>query len=274
MKELSIEQKAKAYDEAIKKAKSKIKDDKDHVLYEDDIIELFPELAESEDEKFRKEIVSFLNGTRFTEPSTEERVKWIAWLERQGEQKPILDVEIPFGAKDSELEEVSYYIPKGYHAEIEDNKVVIKKGEQKPAWSEEDEENSKNILYILNQLKGNAIYNEDKIAENCIDWLKALKERVQPKKQEWNYNDEIIIGTIIQEIEKIPSEKFIDNAKYRCLDWLRYRTKSLRPQSHWKPSEEQMVALKCAITTADEKWVCMNTKDLKSLYEDLKKLKG
>ena len=55
--------------------------------------------------------------------------------------------------------------------------------------------------------------------------------------KEWNYNDEIIIETIIQEIEKIPSEKFIDNAKYRCLDWLRYRTKSLRPQNRWKPSD-------------------------------------
>ena len=52
--------------------------------------------------------------------------------------------------------------------------------EQKPAaWSEGDEENSKNILYILNQLKGNAIYNKDKIAEKCIDWLKSLKDRIQ-----------------------------------------------------------------------------------------------
>ena len=32
MKELSIEEKAKRYDEAIERAKSKIKNDKDHVL--------------------------------------------------------------------------------------------------------------------------------------------------------------------------------------------------------------------------------------------------
>ena len=50
MKGLSIEEKAKAYDKAIERAKSKIKNDKDHVLYEDDIIEIFPELKESEDE--------------------------------------------------------------------------------------------------------------------------------------------------------------------------------------------------------------------------------
>ena len=51
MKELSIEGKATRYDQAIKLAKSKIKNDKNRVLYEDDIIEIFPELKESEDEK-------------------------------------------------------------------------------------------------------------------------------------------------------------------------------------------------------------------------------
>ncbi len=51
LKELSTEEKARAYDEALKRAKSKIKNDKDHVLYEDDVIEIFPELKESEDER-------------------------------------------------------------------------------------------------------------------------------------------------------------------------------------------------------------------------------
>ena len=37
-------------------------------------------------------------------------------------------IEIPFGAKDSELQEVTYHIPYGYHAEINGNVVVIKKG--------------------------------------------------------------------------------------------------------------------------------------------------
>ena len=41
MKELTIEEKAKRYDEAIEKAKSKVKNDKDHVLYEDDILDIF-----------------------------------------------------------------------------------------------------------------------------------------------------------------------------------------------------------------------------------------
>ena len=39
---MTQEEKAKRYDEIIEKAKSKIKNDKDHVLYEDDIIEMIP----------------------------------------------------------------------------------------------------------------------------------------------------------------------------------------------------------------------------------------
>lgn len=91
----------------------------------------------------------------------------IAWLEKQGEKKvPSVDfkakdcyvsevdgnihnmtydaadkvepknmedeTEIPFDANDSELTEVTYDIPKGFHAEIDDDKVVIKIGEKKP----------------------------------------------------------------------------------------------------------------------------------------------
>lgn len=51
-------------------------------------------------------------------------------IEKQGESTRI-NIEIPFGANDSELQEVSYYIPEGFHAEIKDDRVVIKKVERK-----------------------------------------------------------------------------------------------------------------------------------------------
>ena len=91
------------------------------------------------------------------------------------------EIEIPFGAKDSELHEVTYYIPKGFHAEIDDDKVVIKKGE-KSAWSEED-------AYLLNEtIQHLKLLIEIDKAKHCacdvqyyqrdIDWLKSLKDRV------------------------------------------------------------------------------------------------
>lgn len=44
--------------------------------------------------------------------------------------KPLVDIEIPFGARDSELLEESITIPKGCYATIEGNRVVIRKGEE------------------------------------------------------------------------------------------------------------------------------------------------
>ena len=106
------------------------------------------------------------------------------YIEKQGEQKPILDVEIPFGAKDSELQEASYNILNGYHAEIEDNKVVIKKGEQKPAWTEEDD-------YNLQCCIAKVQYDIDngRIGRNreLLTWLKSLKDRYT-----WKPSDEQI----------------------------------------------------------------------------------
>jgi hypothetical protein len=91
MKELTIEQKAKAYDEAIKIAMSKIKNNKDHILYEEDIIDIFPELKESEDERIRKFISNELVCLRATYGKSsdryEELTNAVAWLEKQGEQK-------------------------------------------------------------------------------------------------------------------------------------------------------------------------------------------
>lgn len=52
----------------------------------------FPELKESEDEKIRKEILLFCQGRANNYPNAPmygNIRKWIAWLEKQGEQKPI-----------------------------------------------------------------------------------------------------------------------------------------------------------------------------------------
>ena len=88
MKELSIEQKAKAYDEAIERAKSKIKNDKDHVLYEDDIIELFPALKESEDERIRKSLAAYFSKIKQSDMWDDEFSfgDILAWFEKQGKK--------------------------------------------------------------------------------------------------------------------------------------------------------------------------------------------
>lgn len=84
MKELSIEQKAKAYDEALKVLH---KYDGANIMFTQDLKEeMFPELKESEDERIRKRIYDYINVTLDDNESTEKE-KWLAWLEKQGEQK-------------------------------------------------------------------------------------------------------------------------------------------------------------------------------------------
>ena len=95
------------------------------------------------------------------------------------------EIEIPFGAKDSELQEATYYIPKGFHAEEDDDKVVIKKGEKSAAWSDKDENFMYDTLSNLTELKdryGEVYGNVGK----CIDWLKSLKDRItwKPNKEQ------------------------------------------------------------------------------------------
>ena len=97
-------------------------------------LRLFPELKESEDERIRKQIISFLKEFEHDHYRSLDFSSWIAWLEKQGNADKVKQqqvIEIPFGAKDSELQEATYYIPDGYHAEINGNEVIIKKVEQK-----------------------------------------------------------------------------------------------------------------------------------------------
>ena len=84
------------------------------------------------------------------------------------------EIEIPFGAKDSELQEVTYYIPKGFHAEIDDDKVVIKKGEKSTAWSEEDECLLEDCLEVLHSSEKYGIGHK----VNIINWIYSIKQRL------------------------------------------------------------------------------------------------
>ena len=84
MKELSIEEKAKAYDEAIKVA-NKYKDT--HIMFPSIKDEMFPELKESEDEKIRLKLIEAVKGDMVV-GGTKDKQLALAWLEKQGEQKP------------------------------------------------------------------------------------------------------------------------------------------------------------------------------------------
>lgn len=98
MKELSIEEKAQRYDEAIEKAKEMIKamTNIGGVAKVDDIQYLFPELKEPDDEEIRKYIISFIELNSGVNLPPDDAKEMLAWLEKQGEQKSVGKVEPKF----------------------------------------------------------------------------------------------------------------------------------------------------------------------------------
>lgn len=94
MKELSTEQKAKAYDEALERMKSWVKGEYPECFTEAQKAAefIFPELKESEDERIRKDIIRVLKG-EISFVSEKENEKFIAWLEKQGTSYTKRDVD-------------------------------------------------------------------------------------------------------------------------------------------------------------------------------------
>ena len=145
MKELTIKEKAKAYDKALEKAKiwqEHLYDvnDKD---YADELNYIFPELSESEDEKIRKDILCYFEHYAHDIKGADLQ-KWIAWLEKQGNKDS--QVKIPTftfddilalqccmeTAKKVQNDKDLYEKLNNLHGRIYDAYYLEKQGEQNP----------------------------------------------------------------------------------------------------------------------------------------------
>ena len=114
-----------------------------------------PELKESEDEKWiPKEIIKYLKE------KGDFRSCWIAWLEKQCEQK----IKTP---------EESLGIDSYTYNKIVDECIY---GEQKPTWSEEDEEIYRKCICAM-RASACGFPEEEKFVEQVDNWFKSLKER-------------------------------------------------------------------------------------------------
>ena len=140
--------------------------------------------------------------------------------------------------------------------------------EQKPTWSEEDDKILNEFIESLRYSNGNG-YNKQ------IDWLKSLKDRIQPQlKQEWSKEDGEMVETLNEYVKnldilfseiKIGDKDILSNEfREKVQHWL----KSFKERYTWKPSDEQMKFL--------WKYAEQNNYDgriLGTLYNDLKKLR-
>ena len=130
MNELSIEEKAKAYDKIVDRAKKELNAcGSQNCDAARQIFRLFPELAESDDERIRKDIIQHfakgIEGSSFDEVREKYKI-WIAWLEKQGEHANFRN-KIQIGDKVTRNED-------GILVNLSQlNRVAKKQGEQKGA---------------------------------------------------------------------------------------------------------------------------------------------
>ena len=75
------------YEQALERAK-KIHNQTEFDYEKGMMEEIFPELKESEDEKIRKWLIDWAKAVNWSEQFTVTKEQVLAWLEKQGEQKP------------------------------------------------------------------------------------------------------------------------------------------------------------------------------------------
>ena len=118
MKELSIEEKAKAYDEALKNAREIIRNKDASSVWKDWLCNNFPGLKESEDKKIRKELLEHCKNLAkpYIGNKCPQIQSWISWLEKQDTREEIL-----MDAKKYEAVSIMNFIDKNTHGKFLSN---------------------------------------------------------------------------------------------------------------------------------------------------------
>ena len=296
MKELSIEEKAKAYDEVISRAKKFYTPDSNNANLKATLEMIFPELTESEDERIRKDIVTYLKSILSNKKYGDKFIEsWIAWLEKQGEQPKKVSIWKHWkdGIAGNAEGKLIYLVKVGNTYNLSsclnfecdyielselDSLMLEKQAEQKPAFEMKTPEESLGIdSDTYNKVVDECIYGEQKSAwseedtQYINDTLALLSfgcsihsvGEVQKWLQSLNNRVQLKPEWSEEDLYKIENALFGTYAADVATKLLN-KIKS----SYWKPSDEQMDALRYVTNFDYGGYKAI----LVSLYEQLKKL--
>ena len=253
MKELSIEQKAKAYDEAIKRVEN-IRTGKCETtfMFTEGLLEhIFPELAESEDERIKQKLIEFFKDFGKTRSHC-----WsisipdiLAWLEKQGEQK-------------HQYNSRPRYVGEGELLGKKDTDDFYLKGVQKVCSGEANDEALEKQLQIWFE-KGKSQGRDEVIYHPESFGLQ--------KPAEWSEEDENLLKLSIENLTELKDRFGEEYGKVGdCIVWFESIKDRVQPRPHWKPSDEQLYNLSEAAHYRNGFWDC---DILIGLYDELKKLR-
>lgn len=169
---------------------------------------IFPELAESKDERIRKSLIEMVHDTTGDELWVDYNIhkeEAIAWLEKQGEPMEINPTEFDTRLqtligkfdnlpKEELIGSLSFWLnvvqndgtykDEEKQGEKKSQRMISAEAKEamydKPAWSEEDEAHIHSLLDRLNGMckKGSTFITTRFAVNQDMDWLKSLKQRI------------------------------------------------------------------------------------------------
>lgn len=175
MKELSIEEKAKRYDEVIEMANSLLIGDQ---LEDAWVYRLLPELKESEDEKMKDIIFDALSANESQERIEKHGINLIdciEWLEKQEEQKSADKVEPKFKVGDWVINKHGFTMQ---IVDVRDSHYVYMYEEKKLSATIEQMENSCHLWTIQDAKDGDVLTCYSNIKGQPIEQTGIIKQYV------------------------------------------------------------------------------------------------
>lgn len=209
MKELSIEEKAKAYDNALAHAKLLLKTIGNatlgNLVLKNEFEVMFPILKEDEDERIRKALIQLVNQCSEEFLLQENARQMLAWLEKKGEKELDNKVEPKFKVGDTirhkgqgctckitAINTTEYEVSgcNGNHLpfDFQDAWELV---EQESSWSEEDKEMIDDIIRCLPKMANGNIAILPNRAEEYADRLASLRPCWKPNEEQMKALEEV-----------------------------------------------------------------------------------
>jgi hypothetical protein len=239
MKELTIEEKAEAYDKAIERARKLYNSEETSAEVEIACENIFPELIDNKMEwieKIRQELKTYLEHREVKQISeSDAKHQWIAWLEKQDNNinciydkelsellhivicRYVNDPNISYSERENVSKKIFPYVgllekqgeqkPAETEKGTNGNNREIPFSEQKPAWSEEDEKMLNDILMCGE--------HHCYLDAGNIAWLKSLRHQKQ-----WKPSDEqmeALYDSIPENVMEISEREMLLNELYKNL---------------------------------------------------------
>ena len=137
-------------------------------------------------------------------------------------------------------------------------KKELKKVEQKPTWSEEDNKTFLELDTIIYQNTSSEDY------DRLYNWLKSIKPQ---QKQEWSEEDENLLNRLIGVLDGTNKEDYHEAWEEKFLPWLKSLKDRVlpRPKQEWSKEDERIrkELLEHCINRSDGKQVCVDASDYK-----------